>query len=58
MQMVELLARAGYKAEAKQTLQVVLLFPTYADKFYAGVAADLQVTTKIVADAETAPAVL
>lgn len=32
----ELLAKAGYRSEARDTFRVVLLFPTYADKFFAG----------------------
>jgi hypothetical protein len=36
IEMAEMLAMAGYKTEAKDALEVVLLFPTYAHKFYAG----------------------
>ncbi|MFH1595162.1 MAG: hypothetical protein ABIG94_02155 [Pseudomonadota bacterium] len=32
----ELLTRAGYLIEAKEVFQVVLLFPTYANTYYAG----------------------
>jgi hypothetical protein len=31
-----LLLRAGYRTEAKQVFQIVLLFPTYASTYYAG----------------------
>jgi len=34
--MAEMLAMAGYKTEAKDALEVVLLFPTYAHKFFGG----------------------
>ncbi|MGB8475946.1 MAG: hypothetical protein WCE61_17840 [Candidatus Acidiferrum sp.] len=36
MEMADLLARAGYQAEARNAFKVVLLFPTYAQEFYGG----------------------
>jgi len=36
IEMAEMLAMAGYKTEAKDALEVVLLFPTYAHKFFGG----------------------
>jgi hypothetical protein len=35
MQLADLLVRAGYRGEAKRAYQVVLLFPTYADTYFA-----------------------
>ena len=35
LDMADLLAEAGYKDEARQALQVVLLFPSYASKKWA-----------------------
>jgi len=32
----DLMAKAGHRSEAKETYQVVLLFPTHADAFYGG----------------------
>jgi hypothetical protein len=32
----DLLVKAGYRTEAKGVFQVLLLFPTYADTYYAG----------------------
>ena len=32
--LADLLTRAGYKTEAKEALQVVLLFPTYANSYF------------------------
>jgi hypothetical protein len=36
IEMAEMLAKAGYKSEAKAALEVVLLFPSYAHKFFGG----------------------
>jgi hypothetical protein len=36
IEMAEMLMKAGYKTEAKAALEVVLLFPSYADKFFGG----------------------
>jgi hypothetical protein len=36
IEMAEMLVKAGYKTEAKTALEVVLLFPTYAHKFFGG----------------------
>ncbi len=36
MRLGELFAKAGLRNEAKDTLRVVLLFPTYADTYYSG----------------------
>jgi hypothetical protein len=35
VELAELLIRAGHRSEAKQAYQVVLLFPTYADIYFA-----------------------
>jgi hypothetical protein len=35
-QMGELLVQAGYKTEAREAFEVVLLFPTYASTYYGG----------------------
>ena len=32
----DLLVRAGYRTEAKEVFQVILLFPTYADTYLYG----------------------
>jgi len=32
----DLLVKAGYRSEAKETFRVVLLFPTYADTYFSG----------------------
>jgi hypothetical protein len=36
IEMAEMLVKAGYKTEAKTALEVVLLFPSYAPKFFGG----------------------
>jgi len=36
IEMAEMLVKAGHKTEAKTALEVVLLFPSYADKFFGG----------------------
>ena len=46
--MAELLMRAGYKGEAREALQVVLLFPSYAGTYFASADATGQVTDTIV----------
>jgi len=46
--MAQMLVKAGYKTEAKAALEVVLLFPTYAHKFFAGADADGVLTNGIV----------
>ena len=53
LDMAELLAEAGYKDEARQALQVVLLFPSYALKKWGSRPDDLLVRS-IVEDAQEA----
>jgi hypothetical protein len=36
IEMAEMLVKAGYKTEAKNALEVVLLFPSYAHNFFGG----------------------
>jgi len=52
--MAELLAKAGYKGEAKQALQVVLLFPSYADSYFGGAEDTSQLVSHIVDHAQEA----
>lgn len=47
-----LLTLAGYKSEAKETLQVVLLFPSYAHKYFGGSSTSAQSADLFVQDAE------
>ena len=56
--MAELLVRAGYKGEAKQALQVVLLFPTYSREYFTGGTSGDELTRQIVEDAKKALAAL
>ncbi len=52
-EMADLLARAGHRTEARDALEVVLLFPTYANVFYRGHDAS-ETANRIVSDAQTA----
>jgi hypothetical protein len=54
IEMAEMLAKAGYKTEAKDALAVVLLFPTYAHKFFGGSDENGALTNSIVNQAEEA----
>lgn len=54
IEMAEMLALAGYKTEAKSALEVVLLFPTYAHKFFAGADEGGVLTNGIVNQAKEA----
>jgi hypothetical protein len=36
IEMAEMLVKAGYKTKAKAALEVVVLFPSYAHKFFGG----------------------
>lgn len=36
LELGDLFVKAGYRSDAKETYKVVLLFPTYADSYYAG----------------------
>jgi hypothetical protein len=36
MELGELLAKVGYRSEAKEAFRVLLLFPTYAETYFAG----------------------
>ena len=54
LEMAEMLAMAGYKTEAKDALEVVLLFPTYAHKFYGGSDEDGVLANGIVNQAKEA----
>ena len=47
----ELLTKAGYRNEAKDVFQVILLFPTYAETYYAG-EPDLHFVNEIVNSAQ------
>jgi hypothetical protein len=47
-----LLALAGYKSEAKETLQVVLLFPSYANKYFGGSSTSAETAEMLVQDAQ------
>jgi hypothetical protein len=48
IEMAQMLVKVGYTTEAKAALEVVLLFPTYAHKFFAGSDADGVLTNGIV----------
>ena len=52
LDMAEMLVSAGYTAEAKASLEVVLLFPTYAGEFFGGADSDGVVTNRIVNQAK------
>lgn len=52
IEMAEMLVKAGYKTEAKTALEVVLLFPSYAPKFFAGSDDSGALTSSIVNEAE------
>jgi hypothetical protein len=52
--MAEMLAKARYKTEAKDALAVVLLFPTYAYKFFGGSDENGALTNGIVNQAKEA----
>ncbi|HXN22855.1 MAG TPA: hypothetical protein VOA41_08960 [Candidatus Dormibacteraeota bacterium] len=52
--MGEMLSKAGYKTEAKETYSVVLLFPTYADTFFGSSDKTAELTSSIVRQAEGA----
>ena len=53
LEMADLLIRAGHKTEARDALEVVLLFPTYAHEFYGGHDAS-HLVHRIVSDAQSA----
>ncbi len=58
LDMAGLLAKAGYEGEAREALQVVLLFPSYANAYFAGADATGEVTNAIVERARKALAAL
>lgn len=49
-----MLAEAGYKTEAKQALEVILLFPTYSHVYFSGADGSAELTNRIVKDAKDA----
>jgi len=51
-EMADMLVKAGYKTEAKQALEVILLFPTYADVYFSGADGSAELTNRIVKDAK------
>ena len=53
-EIADILTRAGYKTEARDVLEVVLLFPTYAHVFYGGAENTSENTGRIVSDAQQA----
>jgi hypothetical protein len=50
----EILAKAGYKGEAKQAYEVVLLFPSYAPRLFGDSPQSAELTRSIVEDAQKA----
>jgi hypothetical protein len=58
LEMAELFAKAGYKGEARQALQVVLLFPTYSHTYFANDERADKLTREIAEDAQKALAAL
>ena len=51
-EMADMLAEAGYKTEAKQALEEILLFPTYAHVYFSGANRSADLTNRIVKDAK------
>jgi hypothetical protein len=54
LEVAEILARAGYKQEAKRTYEVVLLFPSYAPRFFGTAKDTARLVERIVENAQTA----
>jgi hypothetical protein len=54
LQMGEMLSKAGYKTEARESYSVVLLFPTFAHTFFGGSDKTAELTSSIVRQAEEA----
>ena len=52
LKIARLLILAGYKGEAKETLQVVLLFPSYAHRYFGGSSTSSQTADLLVQDAQ------
>jgi hypothetical protein len=58
LDLAELLSKAGYKGEAKEALQAILFFPTYARTYFAGDARADEISDTFVARAQQALASL
>jgi hypothetical protein len=54
LQMGEMLSKAGYKTEARESYSVVILFPTYAHIFFGGSDKTAELASSIVRQAEEA----
>jgi hypothetical protein len=51
LQMAELMNRAGCHDQSGKTLQVVLLFPSYAHRYFGGAENTTELVNSIVEDA-------